>query len=180
MILGALLGLGVDFPAFSAQLEALLPGHFRLEFGPCISGGIAGVRAKVLFPEEEHCHHGSGEGHCHDHDSGEGHHHGHDHHHYREIRQLIEKSSLPERVRSRSLAAFSLLAEAERLGYAGAGGGSQRIGNHRIHSSRTAPARGVWQRHLHPLFGKRHRAGMCQRRLSGCIAAHAEWAFHSW
>ena len=113
MILGALLGLGVDFPAFSAQLEALLPGHFRLEFGPCISGGIAGVRAKVLLPEEEHCHHGSGEGHCHDHDSGEGHHHGHDHHHYREIRQLIEKSSLPERVRSRSLAAFSLLAEAE-------------------------------------------------------------------
>lgn len=113
MILGALLGLGVDFPAFSAQLEALLPGHFRLEFGPCISGGIAGVRAKVLLPEEEHCHHGSGEGHCHDHDSSEGHHHGHDHHHYREIRQLIEKSSLPERVRSRSLAAFSLLAEAE-------------------------------------------------------------------
>ncbi len=130
MILGALLGLGIDFAEFSARLEALLPGHFRLEFGPCVCGGISGVRARVLLPggncrEHEHVHEGE---HHHGHDPHDHDHHDHDphehehvheeehhhgHHRFSEIRELIGSSPLPEAVRRRSIAAFTLLAEAE-------------------------------------------------------------------
>ncbi len=98
MILGALIALGADRETIARELNALLPGHFSLAVEEASSHGISGVRASVSVLEEEH---------------GHEHHHGHDHHAYREIRSLIENSSLPEAVKRSSIAVFALLAEVE-------------------------------------------------------------------
>lgn len=75
MILGALLGLGVDRAALVRDLRALGAEHFDIALQPFQSHGITGVQAAVTA-EEPHHHHD----HDHHHDHGHGHHHGEDAH----------------------------------------------------------------------------------------------------
>lgn len=116
MLLGALIGLGLDAAELERELARLLPGHFHLEVTPKSSWAIAGISAHVVCEPEDHLHHGHEHGDGggdtnHDHHHHE--HHHHDHHAFREIRALIENSELPEAVRTMSVAVFALLAEAE-------------------------------------------------------------------
>ncbi|RKP58156.1 nickel pincer cofactor biosynthesis protein LarC [Cohnella endophytica] len=70
--------------------------------------------------EHDHHHHHEHD-HHHNHEHDHHHHHDHDHHHHHphehrkasDILRMIESSSLPERVKARSLSIFRLIAEAE-------------------------------------------------------------------
>lgn len=101
MLLGALIGLGADIDELNRRIGKLLPGEFEIKAVPFESFGINGIQAGV----EVHDHHHDDHGHDH-----------HDHCHgrrFREIRDLITASDLPERTRTLALAAFGALAEAE-------------------------------------------------------------------
>lgn len=108
MLLGALIGLGADAAELNRRLETLIPGEFKITAGPFESFGINGIQAGVELHEHDHHHHHHGD------DDG---HHGHHHHHhgrsFREIRELIQSSALPEKTRRLSLAVFTRLAQAE-------------------------------------------------------------------
>lgn len=110
MILGSLIGLGVDAHALSHALEALKAGEFTIEVSPAESHGIHGVRASVHLRGHHHHHH-----HHHDHD----HHHpdhahaDHDHRGWIEIRDMIDGSTLPQAVKEQSATVFRRIAEVE-------------------------------------------------------------------
>jgi len=107
MALGALVDLGVPVERLRDGLRALPVEGWTLEVERVVKGGLAATRARVrVHGEEEHPHH-------HEHHHAP---HGHDHGHGRtwpEIARLIESSSLPQRVRERSLAAYRRVCEAE-------------------------------------------------------------------
>ncbi len=115
MNLGAMIDLGVDPAVLEAELGKLgLPeGAFSLSFERASRAGIGGTEARVNLPDggerqvEDH-------GDCEHHDHcGRHHRHEHAHHSWRDIRELIENSSLSPRVRADALALFTRLAEAE-------------------------------------------------------------------
>jgi len=100
MILGALIGLGVDINELNNELKSLIPDEFLIKSKPCQSHGINnGIRVEVEIPEHHH----------HDHDHGH-HHHGRN---FNDIKNLIEKSGLAAEVKDMSLKVFGALAEAE-------------------------------------------------------------------
>jgi len=89
MTLGALLDAGADPVAVGRIISGLgIPG-WSLGAEPVMRQGLRATRAIVHAPDEEH------------------------HRHYAEIRRRLSDWPLPERVRSRSLAVFAALAEAE-------------------------------------------------------------------
>jgi uncharacterized protein (TIGR00299 family) protein len=108
MILGALIGLGVDIDELNEELKKLLPEQFCIKCQPCQSYGINdGIRAEVEI-KHEHSHHHTHERH--------GHHHHHHHSHgrtFHDIKHLINDSDLPAEVKDMSLKVFRGLAEAE-------------------------------------------------------------------
>lgn len=108
MILGSLIGLGVDAHALSHSLEALGAGEFTIEVSPFESHGIHGVRASVRLGGHHHGHDHAHEHHHHDHA-----HAGHDHRGWIEIRDMIEGSTLPQAVKEQSVAVFRRIAEVE-------------------------------------------------------------------
>ncbi len=139
MILGALIGLGVDLEILNSQLSKLLPDeHYHIIADPVNIDGITGIRAKVVIGhhhhhdhehhehehhehhelkhEHEHEHHEHHElKHEHEHEHKHEHHH-HDHHEHRgliEITNIINSSDLPEAVKDMALKVFTRLAEAE-------------------------------------------------------------------
>ncbi len=124
MILGALVGLGVDPAVLEARLRKLIPDHFHIRKENKSSFGVSGVWLDVDVHEHSHgekhnlCEHSHGEEHnrC-EHSHGEEHNHcEHSHIHGRSfaaIRELILSSDLDEKTKRDSLAAFSALAEAE-------------------------------------------------------------------
>ena len=117
MILGALLGLGVDRDALVRDLRALGAEHFDITLHPFQSHGITGVQAEVKA-EEPHHHHDHDHHHDHGHEHTHGHDHGHHHHHaphrgLKEITAMVRAAGLPAAVQQASLAVFQRIAEAE-------------------------------------------------------------------
>ncbi|MEI6339640.1 MAG: nickel insertion protein, partial [Verrucomicrobiota bacterium] len=107
MTVGALRDLGVEEAVFHQALEGLgLGGEFHAHFHRGERQNIAGwkfdVHAHSHSHHEPHQHHGN------EHD-------GHSVHgrSFREIRELVEKSSLSEFIKSRSVATFLRIAVAE-------------------------------------------------------------------
>lgn len=96
MVLGALVDAGADPLFIGDTLGGLALGDYALTFESTQRCGIAATRAIVVV---------------HDHD----HEHEHDHSHraWRDIRQMIESSSLPDLVATRATTVFECLAEVE-------------------------------------------------------------------
>jgi uncharacterized protein (TIGR00299 family) protein len=123
MFIGALLDLGVEFRQLESELRKLGLGGYHLHAARRHKSSIEGVKFDVHLDEEH------GHGHSHEHEHAEGaHHHGHAHAHapghghshshseernYRQIRELITQSALSDWVKTRALAVFRRLAEAE-------------------------------------------------------------------
>jgi uncharacterized protein (TIGR00299 family) protein len=109
MILGALVGLGVDPHQLEHELASLGAERFSIAVAPFSSHGIGGVQAAVELGA--HGHHAHDHGHDHAHAHGE---HTHaPHRGLREIAAMIERSALPPPVRELSLRVFRRIAEAE-------------------------------------------------------------------
>jgi len=89
MILGALVGAGVDPRALTDQLQSLDVAGWRIDFEKVDRSGISSTFAKVQTPHE------------------------HAHRHLRDIRKIILESRLSEGVKDRAVRIFSRLAEAE-------------------------------------------------------------------
>lgn len=91
MNLGALVDLGVDARHLKKELEKLNIEGFRLEVKPDLRKGISGTKVTVIVdhPENEK------------------------HRHLSHIEDLINNSTLPDRVKEKSLAIFMKVAEAE-------------------------------------------------------------------
>jgi len=104
MLVAALVDAGAPLDAVLAEVRKLGVAGWSARVEPAWRGPFAATRFVVELDVHGHDH-----GHGHDHD------HGHDTHcrRWADIRALIEGSSLGEGVRRRSLATFSLLAEAE-------------------------------------------------------------------
>ncbi|MFH0758574.1 MAG: nickel pincer cofactor biosynthesis protein LarC [Bacteroidota bacterium] len=91
MNLGALVDVGVDPDFLRQELGKLNIDGFRLEVQPDMRKGISGTKVTVVIenPENEK------------------------HRHLRHIEELINSSSLSDRIKKKSLAIFNLVAEAE-------------------------------------------------------------------
>ncbi|MBS1796417.1 MAG: nickel pincer cofactor biosynthesis protein LarC [Acidobacteria bacterium] len=89
MILGALIGLGVDQDELIEQIRLLDVADFRIEIDRRNKSGIDAVHAEVVVPHE------------------------HVHRHLRDIEKIIGESRLSAGVKERSLAIFRKLAAAE-------------------------------------------------------------------
>jgi len=109
MTVGALRDLGVEEPVFQDALKALgLGGEFHAHFHRGSRQNIAGWKFDVHAHDHGQAHH---EAH---------HHHGHEHHghhahgrSFREICELIEKSTLSDFIKTRTVAVFHRIAMAE-------------------------------------------------------------------
>ena len=89
MILGGLLGLGVDAKALDKELKKLNLPTVSIRISTVDRAGIAATHVEVLAPDQK------------------------DHRHLSNIVQIIENSQLSEATKSRSIAIFTSLAEAE-------------------------------------------------------------------
>jgi uncharacterized protein (TIGR00299 family) protein len=91
MNLGALVDLGVDAGHLERELEKLNIEGFRLEVKPDMRKGISGTKVTVVVENQEN----------------------EKHRHLSHIEALINNSTLPDRVKEKSLAIFMRVAEAE-------------------------------------------------------------------
>lgn len=109
MILGALIGLGADPGQLNSVLASLMPDeHYSIQVSPCVENSISGLRATVEIADTTHHHH------AHAHDTGiHHHHHPHQHRNLPEIKSIILRSSLPDKVKDMSIEVFTRLARAE-------------------------------------------------------------------
>ena len=89
MILGGLIGLGVDRDQLLAQLKSLAPADFGLEISQVDRSGISSTHVNVSVPDEKA------------------------HRHLSDVDKIIHASSASEDVKLRSKAIFRRLAEAE-------------------------------------------------------------------
>ena len=143
MNLGAMIDLGVDIQALKTELSKLgLDAHFQIQMRKDEKHGIFGTKVDVIDLSEAHGHaHDHAHDHSHDHAHTHDHaHHAHDshaeaphahaphdhthdhvhapsqeHHHrtFKDIRALIEQSTLSEWVKQESIAVFHTVAVAE-------------------------------------------------------------------
>ncbi len=123
MILGALVRLGVNLDSVEQEIRKLIPNEFfSFDVDEKSSFGVSGIHLQVnLDGDHAICHDGDhrhGHAHTcdHEHVLEHGHGGGHSHVHGRtwsEIRLLLERSSLDEKTKQDSIAAFAALAEAE-------------------------------------------------------------------
>ena len=114
MLLGALIDAGADLDRVRAGLGSLGISGWTMEreevrrgaFRACrIVVRVRGEIADLVFvPVHDHAH---DHGHTHEHG------HGHVHRSWKDVRGLIANAPLPDRVKSRALAAYGRLAEAE-------------------------------------------------------------------
>ena len=89
MILGGLLGLGVDKDRLMSELRTLTTAHFDLRVEAVDRSGIAAVHVEVMVPKES------------------------SHRHLSTIEEIIDRSAVSEGVKERSKAIFHTLAAAE-------------------------------------------------------------------
>ncbi|HAS72844.1 MAG TPA: nickel pincer cofactor biosynthesis protein LarC, partial [Clostridiales bacterium UBA8960] len=112
MNLGAMIDLGVDLEQLKAELAKLgLDHEFKLTARKDEKHGIFGTKVDVVDFNHDHDHH-----HDHHHDHEHDHEHAHGHASLRDfsdIRELILKSDLSERVKNDSIKMFEIIAEAE-------------------------------------------------------------------
>lgn len=107
MTLGAFVDLGVNFDQLVAELKKLgLENEYRLEMKKADKHGIYGTKVDVVDLNKEHYHH-------HDHDHDHGHHHHVGLRDYSDIKQIIENSTLSDKVKKVSLDIFEKIAVAE-------------------------------------------------------------------
>ncbi len=98
MTMAALVDLGVPGDYLISELTKLPLKGYRIHFVPDERKGIHGLRADVILEE---------------HSSDDQNHREHHHRTFRDISEIINKSSLPEKVIKISLSIFQLLADAE-------------------------------------------------------------------
>lgn len=110
MTLGALLDAGADVVAVGRIVAALGVEGWSLDAEHVMRQNLRATRAVVDVPEDGGVHH---HGHADHHHGHQGHGHGVPHRPYREIRDRLLAAPLPESVRSRALAVFAALADAE-------------------------------------------------------------------
>ena len=91
MNLGALIDLGVDKNALIADLEKLNISGFHLKIEPDMRKGISGTKATVVIENQEN----------------------EKHRHLRHVEELVNGSTLSDKVKQLSLKIFGLIAEAE-------------------------------------------------------------------
>ncbi len=91
MNLGAMVDLGVDAEFLTSELEKLNIDGFRLEVSRDIRKGISGTKVTVVIENQDN----------------------EKHRHLRHIEELINNSTLSDRVKEKSLAIFIQVAEAE-------------------------------------------------------------------
>ena len=136
MTVGALTDLGVPPSTFEWELSKVDLGDFHMHFERQTRKNVVGVKFGIHEgtththeQDEPHAHdhtHGETCDHDHDHDHEHKHDHGHEHEHshdhghehvhgrnHREIRALIEASTLSDFVKEKSLAIFQRIAVAE-------------------------------------------------------------------
>ena len=139
MILGALIGLGVDVDIILAQLKTVIPeDKFDIVVEKSVEQGISGVRAKVILSDnlnkhehhekKSHQHHDHSETHRHGECEIQHHHHGVDkkhshnhgrhHHHaphrtFADIEKMIKQGHLSDNAQEIACAIFKKLAIAE-------------------------------------------------------------------
>lgn len=102
MFSGALLDLGLDPNVFKKSIAGLGLEGFEIEINRVKKHGFMGTDVKI------HVHHDHDE-----HEHSNEHEHYHFHRGYSEIKDILEKSSLSDAVKKRSLSAFKLLGETE-------------------------------------------------------------------
>ncbi len=122
MLLGAFLAAGMPLETLEAELRRLpMASEFRLKVSSVKKNGIAATYVDVELLGEGHEHEHAHEHSC-EHDHGhanEGsvpaHEHSHEHHHrtMRDVRAILERSSLSAEVKETSLKIFGVLAQAE-------------------------------------------------------------------
>ena len=122
MLLGAFLAAGMPLETLEAELRRLpMAEEFRLKVSSVKKNGIAATYVDVELLGEGHEHEHAHEHSC-EHDHGhanEGavplHEHSHEHHHrtMRDVRAILERSSLSAEVKETSLKIFGVLAQAE-------------------------------------------------------------------
>ena len=130
MLLGAFLAAGMPLEALEAELRRLpMTAEFRLKVSSVKKNGIAATYVDVELlgegHEHEHAHeHSCAHAHVHscEHDHGHAnqgavpaHEHSHEHHHrtMRDVRAILERSSLSAEVKETSLKIFGVLAQVE-------------------------------------------------------------------
>ena len=129
MFIGALLDLGVEFQDLERELRKLGVHGYHLRSSLGHKGAIAGVKFDVHLEDHGHDQHHDDEHHDHGHADDEHHHDEHHHDHdlshkqgphshghgrtFAEIRELIQRSSLSEWVKARSVSVFHRIAVAE-------------------------------------------------------------------
>lgn len=131
MTVAALLDLGADQKHLEEALSSLLVQGFRIEISRVIKSGLNACDFSVILDQDNHDHdmeylHGQKnmeESHeqknmeeSHEHQGhGHMHKHKHDHEHrgMKEIREIIQRSSITERAKQTALRIFEILAEAE-------------------------------------------------------------------
>ena len=137
MFVGMLIQAGVPFEAFQKAMASLQLTGYELLCHSENKGGVQAIYYNVILDDEKHDAHHDHEHHDHDDhdhhdhhdhdDHGHEHHHdasghlvdmtGHHHHHHHrglaEITQIIDGSPLAEGIKTKSLAVFQALAEAE-------------------------------------------------------------------
>jgi len=130
MTIGSLLDLGADVEVFKQELQKLNLDGYHIEINKKSKNGIFGTKFDVVL-DHKHSHdhsqpHGHDHPHSHDHphdhkhphDHGHSHEHNHSHEHdhqrnYGMIKELIEVSTLNERVKQLSIDIFDEVAKAE-------------------------------------------------------------------
>jgi uncharacterized protein (TIGR00299 family) protein len=133
MFLGALLDLGVDFHRLEHDLKKLGLDDYHLHVSKQQRAHIAGTKFDVHLEGDHHHEESKHVEHEHAHEHGHHHAHGHEHHHHDEasaheheqchehehsrtfadIEQLIQRSSLSDWVKQKSVAVFRRVAVAE-------------------------------------------------------------------
>ena len=120
MLLGAFLAAGMPLEALEAELRRLpMAAEFRLKVSSVKKNGIAATYVDVELLGEGHEHEHAHEHSCEHGHANEGavplHEHSHEHHHrtMRDVRAILERSSLSAEVKETSLKIFGVLAQAE-------------------------------------------------------------------
>ena len=91
MILGAMVDAGIDIKALKKELKKLDLHGYSLKVSKVKRKGIKGTKVDVIVDKKKHLHHT----------------------HYKDIKRLIERSKLPEKIKEDSLSIFKNIAEAE-------------------------------------------------------------------
>ena len=103
MLVGALIDVGLDFTALEGELAKLGIEGYSLSSEAVIKQGVTSRKFRVNITKDTHHHH-EGEG------SHGAHHHGRS---YNQIREILEKASIPEAPKNRAISAFHRLGVVE-------------------------------------------------------------------